>query len=103
MVYADSSGHTLYAWFQPPENLKKTCGETCMRDFWLPMPAPADLTTGTGWTAIDRPDGTKQLAYGGLPIYRFAKDAKAGDIAGFNYGYRADQQSGAWQPVKPWY
>ena len=25
------------------------------------------------------------------------------DIAGFNYGYRADQQSGDWQPIKPWY
>jgi len=103
MVYADAAGRTLYAWFQPPENLKRTCGDDCMRTNWLPMPAPDNLTSGTGWTAVDRGDGTRQLAYGGLPIYRFSGDAKAGDIAGFNYGYRADQQSGDWQPIKPWY
>ena len=103
MVYADAAGHTLYAWFQPQENLKRTCGDACMHSYWQPMPASDMPVSGTGWTAFDRGDGTRQLAYGGLPVYRFSRDAKAGDIAGFNYGYRADQQSGAWQPIKPWY
>jgi len=103
MVYADAAGHTLYAWFQPQENLKRTCGDACMHAYWQPMPASDMPVSGTGWTAFDRGDGTRQLAYGGLPVYRFSRDAKAGDIAGFNYGYRADQQSGAWQPIKPWY
>ena len=103
IVYADPTGHTLYAWFQPPDNLKKTCGDDCMRANWQPVTAPDNLIVGTGWTAVAGKDGVKQLAYGGLPIYRFAGDAKPGDIAGYNFGYRADQQSGAWQPVKPWY
>jgi predicted lipoprotein with Yx(FWY)xxD motif len=102
-VYADANGRTLYAWFQPPEHLKMTCDDNCMRDYWKPVPAPADVPTEAGWTAVTRDDGSRQLAYGGQPLYSFAQDARAGDIAGYNFGYRADQQSGAWQPVRPWY
>ena len=103
IVYADAAGHTLYAWFQPPAHLKMTCNDDCMRTYWKPVPAPDNLVAGTGWTAVSGEGGLRQLAYGGLPIYRFAQDARPGDIAGYNFGYRADQQSGAWQPVHPWY
>lgn len=102
-VYADAQGHTLYAWFQPLEHLKLTCNDDCMRANWKPALAPDNLSSGTGWTTIARPDGTKQLAYGGQPLYSFTQDTRPGDIAGYNFGYRSDQQSGAWQPVRPWY
>jgi predicted lipoprotein with Yx(FWY)xxD motif len=102
-VYADAQGHTLYAWFQPLDHLKLTCNDDCMRANWRPVPAPDNLSSTTGWSVIARPDGTKQLAYGGQPLYSFAQDSRPGDITGYNFGYRSDQQSGAWQPVRPWY
>ncbi len=93
-VYADAQGRTLYGWFQPPQRLKAVCNDDCMRTYWQPIPAPADLKGGTGWTSVDGAGGIKQLAYGGLPLYRFSRDAKPGDIAGYNFGYRSDQQFG---------
>ena len=102
-VYADGGGRTLYAWFQPLDHLKMTCNEACMKANWKPVPAPDGIPADAGWTAVARDDGSKQLAYGGQPLYSFAQDARPGDIAGYNFGYRADQQSGAWQPVRPWY
>ncbi|MDB5397521.1 MAG: hypothetical protein JWM91_5027 [Rhodospirillales bacterium] len=102
-VFADASGRTLYAWFQPLDHLKMTCNDACMRNYWKPMPAPDNVRTDAGWTAVIREDGSRQLAYGGQPLYSFAQDSRPGDIAGYNFGYRADQQSGAWQPVRPWY
>jgi predicted lipoprotein with Yx(FWY)xxD motif len=41
-----------------------------------------------------RTDGTKQLTLGGLPLYLFAKDSKAGDAKGQAVG-------GVWWVVGP--
>jgi predicted lipoprotein with Yx(FWY)xxD motif len=102
-VFADANGRTLYAWFQPLDHLKLTCNDACMHTYWKPVPAPDGVATNDGWAAVTREDGSRQLAYGGQPLYSFAQDSRPGDIAGYNFGYRADQQSGAWQPVRPWY
>jgi predicted lipoprotein with Yx(FWY)xxD motif len=102
-VFADANGRTLYAWFQPLDHLKMTCNDDCMRTYWKPVPAPDGVHADVGWSAVVRDDGSRQLAYGGLPLYSFAQDSRPGDIAGYNFGYRGDQQSGAWQPVRPWY
>jgi predicted lipoprotein with Yx(FWY)xxD motif len=102
-VFADANGRTLYAWFQPLDHLKLTCNDACMQTYWKPVPAPDGVAANAGWAAVTREDGSRQLAYGGQPLYSFAQDSRPGDITGYNFGYRADQQSGAWQPVRPWY
>ncbi len=100
-IFADANGLTLYAWFQAADRLKVTCGDDCMKIYWRPAPAAAPVRSTSGWGVVARPDGTQQLAFGGQPLYTFAKDHKAGDIWGYNFGYPPTQQAGAWQPVRP--
>jgi predicted lipoprotein with Yx(FWY)xxD motif len=37
-------------------------------------------------TVVDRPDGSKQLAYYGWPLYFYAADQAAGDVNGQGVG-----------------
>jgi predicted lipoprotein with Yx(FWY)xxD motif/plastocyanin len=57
---------------------------------------PSNLDAGD-FTTITRPDGSKQTAYYGWPLYYYAGDKAPGDIKGDNVG-------GVWFLVKvPWY
>ncbi|MGK5631032.1 SCO0930 family lipoprotein [Streptomyces sp. URMC 123] len=89
-VLTDSAGFTLYRFdkdtAKPP---KTTCDGDCAKA-WPPVPA-ADATATAGIDAallgeVARPDGSKQLTVGGWPIYRYAKDTKAGDTNGQGVG-----------------
>jgi predicted lipoprotein with Yx(FWY)xxD motif len=76
-VLVDSSGMALYS----PEGESATnvrCTGACA-SIWKPLrPGAAHLA---GSKVITRPDGTKQLAVGGKPLYTFAQDAP-GSITG---------------------
>jgi predicted lipoprotein with Yx(FWY)xxD motif len=76
-VLVDSSGMALYS----PEGESATnvrCTGACA-SIWKPLrPGAAQLT---GSKVITRPDGTKQLAVGGKPLYTFAQDSP-GSITG---------------------
>ena len=89
-VLTDSAGLTLYRFdedtAQPP---KSNCEGACAKA-WPPVPAN-DASAGAGIDKsllgeVTRADGTKQLTIGGWPAYRYAKDTKAGDIAGQGVG-----------------
>ncbi|GAA4008344.1 SCO0930 family lipoprotein [Streptomyces sp. NBC_01352] len=97
-VLTDSAGLTLYRFdedtAEPP---KSNCSGDCATA-WPPVPAD-DAEAGAGVDAsqlgeVTRADGTKQLTIGGWPAYRFAKDTKAGDVAGQGVG-------GKWYALAP--
>ena len=95
MGLTDVSGKTLYTFATDVVGSgKSACNGTCATT-WPPVAAPAgDVAKPTGATGafsvITRDDGSKQLAYAGRPLYRFAGDAAAGDTKGQGLA------SGAW-------
>ncbi|WP_320773279.1 SCO0930 family lipoprotein [Streptomyces sp. CRN 30] len=89
-VLTDGAGFTLYRFdedtAQPP---KTTCEADCATA-WPPVPA-SGATAAEGIDKallgeVTRADGSKQLTVGGWPMYRYAKDTKAGDVKGQGVG-----------------
>jgi predicted lipoprotein with Yx(FWY)xxD motif len=76
-ILVDAQGRTLYR-YMPDHGGKSTCTGACAK-FWPPAtiqgsgPLSAAGVKGTVSTTT-RPDGTKQLAFDGNPLYRFAND-----------------------------
>jgi predicted lipoprotein with Yx(FWY)xxD motif len=81
-------GKTLYTFQKDTaDSGKSACNGGCATNW--PAYAADDLTeikadsTATGKLSIvTRDDGTKQLAYNGMPLYYFAADKAAGDTKG---------------------
>lgn len=85
-VFVAPDGRTLYT-YDPDTATSSKCNGACAVN-WPPLLAP-DTATATGkFTIVTRDDGRKQWAYGGKPLYLWAKDAKAGDITGDGVGGR---------------
>jgi predicted lipoprotein with Yx(FWY)xxD motif len=88
-VVVDGNGRTVYV-FDKDTSGKSNCEGDCLA-MW-PAVAAGDGTPqldgidASMVTTITRSDGSKQLAIGGLPLYVFASDAKAGDAKGQAYG-----------------
>ncbi|GHB79072.1 lipoprotein [Streptomyces cirratus] len=89
-VLTDSAGFTLYRFdkdtAKPP---KSNCDGDCAKAW--PAVAAGDATAAAGMDAallgeVVRTDGSKQLTVAGWPVYRFAKDTKAGDTNGQGVG-----------------
>jgi predicted lipoprotein with Yx(FWY)xxD motif len=85
-ILVDSKGLTLYVWDNDKTMGTSSCTGACATA-WPPLMAPASATYGTGLSAamfstITRPDGTKQLAVNGKPLYLWTADAKPGDTKG---------------------
>ncbi|KOU58993.1 lipoprotein [Streptomyces sp. MMG1533] len=97
-VLTDSAGLTLYRFDEDTAEPPKTnCDGDCATA-WPPVPAD-DAEAGAGVDEallgeVTRADGTKQLTIGGWPAYRYAKDTKAGDVAGQGVG-------GKWYALAP--
>jgi predicted lipoprotein with Yx(FWY)xxD motif len=89
-VVTDSAGMTLYRFdkdtAEPP---KSACDGDCAKA-WPPVPADgATAAAGVDKSLlgeVTRTDGTKQLTIAGWPMYRYAKDTKAGDTNGQGVG-----------------
>jgi predicted lipoprotein with Yx(FWY)xxD motif len=77
-VLTGKNGMTLYT-FAPDANGKSACSGGCLA-VW-PAAKPGDAA-GAGFADMTRDDGSKQLTYGGKPLYYFAKDEKPGDRKG---------------------
>ncbi|WP_079000535.1 MULTISPECIES: hypothetical protein [Streptomyces] len=94
----DGEGFTLYRFDPDSANPSKaTCVDDCAVT-WPPVLANEKVRfQGLHRDQIDtvtRPDGTQQVTIGGWPVYRFSKDAAAGDISGEGVG-------GTWFAVAP--
>jgi len=95
-ILVDTKGFTVYVY--DPDKEGKPCVDGCATA-WPPVVLGADASLPpTGPLAADlstvaRPDGAKQVAYKGRPVYRFSGDAKPGDAKG-------DGAGGVWHAVK---
>lgn len=89
-VLTDSEGFTLYRFDKDSANPPKaSCDGECAKAW--PVVAAGDVTPAPGTDVsligeVTRADGTKQLTIGGWPMYRYAKDKKAGDANGQGVG-----------------
>ena len=91
--FVNKDGHTLYVYDGDEKPLKSTCVAACAKN-WPPLLAEPGKTASGSYSVITRDDGTRQYAYKGMPLYRFAKDAKPGDRTG-------DNLNNVWHVAKP--
>ncbi|MGN7293426.1 COG4315 family predicted lipoprotein [Rhizobium sp. SAFR-030] len=89
---AGETGMTLYT-FKKDSMGMSNCDGPCAVN-WPPLMAAAGAKDEGGFTVITRKDGSKQWAKGGMPLYYWIKDTKAGDITG-------DGVNGTWELAKP--
>ncbi len=83
-IYTDAHGMTLYTYDKDTAG-KSNCDDKCATN-WPPLKAAAGAKAEGGWKVIKRKDGTHMWSYDGHPLYRFAKDKKAGDTNGDGIG-----------------
>ncbi|MFF4493596.1 SCO0930 family lipoprotein [Streptomyces sp. NPDC001546] len=94
----DGEGFTLYRFDKDTAKPPKSACEGDCAAAW-PVVTADGAQAGAGIDAamlgsLTRADGTRQLTVGGWPVYRYAKDAKAGDALGEGVG-------GTWHVVGP--
>jgi predicted lipoprotein with Yx(FWY)xxD motif len=89
VLFADAKGMTLYVYDKDLRNGGSSCGGDCIVA-WPPAIAPPNATRDGDWSLLSRVDGTRQRAYRGAPLYRFARDK----VVGVADGDGAD--GGAW-------
>jgi predicted lipoprotein with Yx(FWY)xxD motif len=85
-IVVDGNGYPLYRYdkdtSRPPQS-------NCLLDCWSNWPPVVD-TSDIRLDGIDkaligtvtRPDSTRQVTIGGMPVYRYAKDTAAGEAKG---------------------
>lgn len=81
----DSAGRALYMW-DADRGGTSTCYDDCAVD-WPPLTVGDAAQAGPGLDAsllgtTARKDGSKQVTYGGWPLYYFAPDVKPGELTG---------------------
>jgi predicted lipoprotein with Yx(FWY)xxD motif len=99
-ILVDSIGRTLYT---PDEEKAGTvaCVDPCTT-VWAPLnpgvTAPTGATGVPALAVIDRPDGSKQVTIGGLPLYTFASEVP-GTVTGQNLADDFGSQHFTWHVV----
>lgn len=68
---------------------------------WPPVLAPADAKPVGKWTVVDRLDGRKQWAYGGMAVYTSFLDKRPGDVLGGSNMAGLGEGGAARYPVGP--
>ncbi|MFF3248697.1 SCO0930 family lipoprotein [Streptomyces sp. NPDC002870] len=89
-IVTDATGFTLYRF---TNDSARPSASACVGDcakLWPPVPAagvtvPAGLEAGL-LGSLKRPDGIDQLTVAGIPVYRYAKDTKPGQVNGQGVG-----------------
>jgi predicted lipoprotein with Yx(FWY)xxD motif len=77
----DGKGHTLYTYAGGVR-----CTGACAK-LWPPLlaagkPVARDGVAASKLGVVKRANGTMQVTYGGKPLYRYARDLRAGDAKG---------------------
>jgi predicted lipoprotein with Yx(FWY)xxD motif len=80
VAYTDTRGMTLYTYDKDP-NGQSSCVDECAKTF-PPALAPDYAKPYGDWSVIKRPDGSRQWAHQGKPLYTYVKDVDPGSVAG---------------------
>lgn len=91
-VLAGENGMTLYTFTKDQVGMSN-CYDKCAEN-WPPAAAAADAAPDGDYTLVERKDGSKQWAMGGMPLYFWVKDQKEGDTTG-------DGVNGVWAVARP--
>jgi len=75
----DADGHTLFA-YQQDEPRSAKCVAQCAQEF-PPLLASRDARASGDWSLVRRPDGARQWAYQGQPLYTWSKELNPGEVA----------------------
>jgi predicted lipoprotein with Yx(FWY)xxD motif len=100
-ILTTGTGATLYD-FVPDTKGRSACvADPCVFQ-WPPLLEHGPLRVGRGVTAslvgtLRRPDGARQLSYGGHPLYTYALDVTPGMVT----GQAIDQDGGLWYVLGP--
>jgi predicted lipoprotein with Yx(FWY)xxD motif len=89
-ILVDGEGRALYVFNADTAADKSSCTGGCAQA-WPPVVVTGTASYGDGveaddFTTFTRDDGSKQVAYYGHPLYRFAGDEKAGQANGQGSG-----------------
>jgi predicted lipoprotein with Yx(FWY)xxD motif len=83
-VLTDAKGMTLYT-VASDEPGVSNCVSRCAAS-WPPLLAGSDAKPSGRLSIVARPDGSRQYAWDGWPLYLWSQDQSPGDVAGHNYG-----------------
>lgn len=93
-VLTNADGMTLYVFDKDAAGSgKSACNGDCAMN-WPPLMAAAGDQASGDYSIVVRDDGSRQWAYKGKPLYRWAKDQKPGDMTG-------DGVKNVWHAAKP--
>lgn len=84
LFLTDRSGRTLY-YFAKDTPMVSTCTDSCLTkwpDFSAEPPVAPSILKPSDFSAISRPDGMKQTAFMGRPLYYYSGDTMPGDVNG---------------------
>ena len=100
-----ADGRTLY-FAEQESNGQIKCAGSCL-SFWIPVTVSTGTTptAGTGVTGtlatLNRPDGTVQVTYDGMPLYTFAQDRGPGVANGNGFKDSFDGTDFSWHAATP--
>lgn len=94
-ILVNRSSRTLYS-LSVERNGRFICTTSLCLSVWKPLVvAKGSVPTGASHlTAVKRPDGRRQVAYRGAPLYTFSGDKRAGDVKGNGF-----KDVGVWRPA----
>jgi predicted lipoprotein with Yx(FWY)xxD motif len=94
--YHDANGRPLYTYAQDSRPGQSACVGECAKA-WPPLAAAADAAPAGDWSLVVRPDGARQWALRGRPLYTYARDPGGGVALGDRVG---NAWSLAFEPVQ---
>ena len=80
-VLADFRGMTLYVSDRDKDGKPAPCDLKCAR-VWLAQVAPWSAISEGVWSTVEGPDGSKQWAYKGSPLYVYRGEINSGEALG---------------------
>ena len=94
-ILVNRNGRTLYS-LSVERKGRIICTTSMCLSLWKPLVvAKGMVPTGAAHlTAVKRPDGRRQVAYRGAPLYTFSLDKRAGQVKGNGF-----KDVGVWRPA----